>query len=262
MTLRACHQVCGASNATARDQTTVHGGVAAPHQLPVAQRGPRARGHDRLPVHGEAWREPGRPGRAGSARGRAPGCARGRRSRQPGCSSRGARQRGTADSPGGAPSASYPPQVAPTSSMAARNVNTVARQKSAARKGDLSASHRCWAKATTSPIGAPESTAIATHRLAIVFFPMRPGTAPRPAVVPPPTPRVDRSRAERADTAPGQERYRDQPSNPGLSAGSSRSVLASSSMFTSLNVTTLTFLTKRAGRYMSHTHASDMVTSK
>ena len=33
-------------------------------------------------------------------------------------------------------------------------------------------------------------------------------------------------------------------------------------MLTSLNVTTLTFFTNRAGRYMSHTQASCMVTSK
>jgi len=48
----------------------------------------------------------------------------------------------------------------------------------------------------------------------------------------------------------------------GGSSGSSRSLLASSSMFTSLNVTTRTFFTKRAGRYMSQTHASRMATSK
>ena len=40
------------------------------------------------------------------------------------------------------------------------------------------------------------------------------------------------------------------------------SLLGSSSMFTSLNVSTRTFLTKRAGRYMSQTQASDMRTSK
>jgi hypothetical protein len=44
--------------------------------------------------------------------------------------------------------------------------------------------------------------------------------------------------------------------------GSSRSVFDSSSMFTSLNVTTLTFFANRAGRYMSQTQASDIVTSK
>jgi len=48
----------------------------------------------------------------------------------------------------------------------------------------------------------------------------------------------------------------------GYSVGTSRSFLASSSTLTSLNVTTLTFFTNRAGRYMSHTHASDIVTSK
>ena len=53
-----------------------------------------------------------------------------------------------------------------------------------------------------------------------------------------------------------------QPLKPPASFGSSRSGLASSSTLTSLNVTTLTFLTKRAGRYMSQTQASLMVTSK
>lgn len=44
--------------------------------------------------------------------------------------------------------------------------------------------------------------------------------------------------------------------------GSSRSLLLSSSMFTSLNVRTRTCFTNRAGRYMSHTQASAMDTSK
>ena len=46
------------------------------------------------------------------------------------------------------------------------------------------------------------------------------------------------------------------------SCGTCRSDCASSSTLTSLNVSTLTFLTNRAGRYMSHTHASLIVTSK
>ena len=45
-------------------------------------------------------------------------------------------------------------------------------------------------------------------------------------------------------------------------SGSERSGLSSSSMLTSLNVTTRTVFTKRAGRYMSHTQASRMVSSK
>ena len=49
---------------------------------------------------------------------------------------------------------------------------------------------------------------------------------------------------------------------PDLSPGSSSSGLSSSSMFTSLNVSTRTILAKRAGRYMSQTQASRMVTSK
>lgn len=44
--------------------------------------------------------------------------------------------------------------------------------------------------------------------------------------------------------------------------GGSSSASANSSMFTSLNVTTLTFLANRAGRYMSQTQASAIVTSK
>src|SRR5690348_179606 len=48
----------------------------------------------------------------------------------------------------------------------------------------------------------------------------------------------------------------------GLSSGTSRSALASSSMLTSLKVTTRTFFTNLAGRYMSHTQASRIVTSK
>src|SRR6478735_6683862 len=44
--------------------------------------------------------------------------------------------------------------------------------------------------------------------------------------------------------------------------GCSRSLGASSSTFTSLKVSTLTFLANRAGRYMSHTHASVIDTSK
>src|SRR5690606_6454518 len=50
------------------------------------------------------------------------------------------------------------------------------------------------------------------------------------------------------------------PEKPSL--GISRSALASSSTLTSLNVTTRTFFTNRAGRYMSHTHASCIFTSK
>ena len=42
----------------------------------------------------------------------------------------------------------------------------------------------------------------------------------------------------------------------------SSSLRMSSSMFTSLKVTTLTLVTKRAGRYMSHTQASCRVMSK
>ena len=45
-------------------------------------------------------------------------------------------------------------------------------------------------------------------------------------------------------------------------SGSSMSGLSSSSTLTSLNVTTRTFLTNRAGRYMSQTQASDIRTSK
>src|ERR1700722_15030377 len=47
-----------------------------------------------------------------------------------------------------------------------------------------------------------------------------------------------------------------------LGSGISRSLLASSSTLTSLNVTTRTFFTNLAGRYMSQTQASCMVTSK
>ncbi len=46
------------------------------------------------------------------------------------------------------------------------------------------------------------------------------------------------------------------------SSGKSSSLRLSSSMFTSLNVSTRTCLTKRAGRYMSQTQASAMETSK
>jgi len=56
--------------------------------------------------------------------------------------------------------------------------------------------------------------------------------------------------------------YDEKPGLPFSSAGSSRSLLANSSMLTSLKVTTRTFFTKRAGRYMSQTQASCMVTSK
>src|SRR5207253_1968482 len=49
---------------------------------------------------------------------------------------------------------------------------------------------------------------------------------------------------------------------PYSGSGSSRSLCASSSTLTSLKVTTLTFFTKRAGRYISHTQASCIVTSK
>jgi hypothetical protein len=61
--------------------------------------------------------------------------------------------------------------------------------------------------------------------------------------------------AERLSQRPGS-------ASDQTSFGSSRSLFANSSTFTSLNVTTFTFFTNRAGRYMSHTHASDMVTSK
>ena len=47
-----------------------------------------------------------------------------------------------------------------------------------------------------------------------------------------------------------------------VSSGTSSSARASSSTLTSLNVTTRTFFTKRAGRYMSQTQASCMMTSK
>src|SRR5688572_30845094 len=45
-------------------------------------------------------------------------------------------------------------------------------------------------------------------------------------------------------------------------SGSSRSGLSSSSTLTSLNVSTRTFRTNRAGRYMSQTQASDSFSSK
>lgn len=45
-------------------------------------------------------------------------------------------------------------------------------------------------------------------------------------------------------------------------SGRRRSGLSNSSMLTSLKVITRTCLTKRAGRYMSHTHESDMRNSK
>ena len=52
------------------------------------------------------------------------------------------------------------------------------------------------------------------------------------------------------------------PGGSGLSSGICRSLFASSSTLTSLNVSTRTFLTNRAGRYMSQTHASLITTSK
>ena len=52
-----------------------------------------------------------------------------------------------------------------------------------------------------------------------------------------------------------------QPPKP-ESAGSEMSGFSSSSTLTSLNVITRTFFTKRAGRYMSHTQASCISTSK
>src|SRR5215469_3325386 len=52
------------------------------------------------------------------------------------------------------------------------------------------------------------------------------------------------------------------PARGQLSSGTCRSLLASSSMLTSLKVTTRTFLTNLAGRYISQTQASCMVTSK
>ncbi|MGC0363458.1 hypothetical protein ABH922_001442 [Rhodococcus sp. 27YEA15] len=45
-------------------------------------------------------------------------------------------------------------------------------------------------------------------------------------------------------------------------SGRRKSGLSNSSMLTSLNVTTRTYFTNRAGRYMSHTHASDIRSSK
>src|SRR5690606_15095901 len=48
----------------------------------------------------------------------------------------------------------------------------------------------------------------------------------------------------------------------GPPSGSRRSGFSSSSTLTSLNVITRTFLTNLAGRYMSHTQASDIRTSK
>jgi hypothetical protein len=46
------------------------------------------------------------------------------------------------------------------------------------------------------------------------------------------------------------------------SVGSEMSGFSNSSTLTSLNVITRTFFTKRAGRYISHTHASCISTSK
>src|SRR6266702_8582629 len=82
---------------------------------------------------------------------------------------------------------------------------------------------------------------------------------------------VLRSAPHRSARADQTRRPREVPTEPQprhlekagyLESGISRSLRASSSMFTSLNVTTLTFFTKRAGRYMSQTHASCIVTSK
>ena len=47
-----------------------------------------------------------------------------------------------------------------------------------------------------------------------------------------------------------------------VESGNSSSGFSSSSMLTSLNVTTRTVFTNRSGRYMSHTQASRMVSSK
>jgi len=52
------------------------------------------------------------------------------------------------------------------------------------------------------------------------------------------------------------------PASGGKSLGGSISWGASSSTLTSLKVSTLTFLAKRAGRYMSQTQASVIDTSK
>lgn len=52
------------------------------------------------------------------------------------------------------------------------------------------------------------------------------------------------------------------PPRRAIYSGSRRSGLSSSSMLTSLNVITRTCLTKRAGRYMSHTQESDIRNSK
>ena len=67
------------------------------------------------------------------------------------------------------------------------------------------------------------------------------------------------SRSEPLSCGP-HGRVRPAAHSPGSSTESS--CRASSSTLTSLNVSTRTFFTNRAGRYMSHTHASDIVTSK
>jgi hypothetical protein len=60
---------------------------------------------------------------------------------------------------------------------------------------------------------------------------------------------------------PRRTRKKTYPPNP-ASSGSEISGFSSSSTFTSLKVITRTFLTKRAGRYISHTQASCISTSK
>src|SRR5215469_15556477 len=66
----------------------------------------------------------------------------------------------------------------------------------------------------------------------------------------------------RASRHSGGGRGQEKPSCLSSGSGSCRSLLASSSMLTSLKVTTRTFFTNRAGRYISHTQASCIVTSK
>ena len=70
-------------------------------------------------------------------------------------------------------------------------------------------------------------------------------------------PRSHRSRTtRRLSPHPVRRRCGGDRRRPGEPRPRQRSLPASSSMFTSLNVRTCTFVTKRAGRYMSQTHAS------
>lgn len=121
------------------------------------------------------------------------------------------------------------------------------------------------------PPPAPDSE-VNAHRGEICGVPEKMWTTGRSRGLP--RPRCGRgssgSRAPRPDTPP----RRAAPSRPQGRAGEgghrpksplsgrSRSGLSTSSMLTSLNVSTRTFLTNRAGRYMSHTQASDMRNSK